>query len=104
MGQYTIVITGTGPHHNSPHHHAIDADRVARDAIQALKAGGHTIVHAAITAGFTDPLAAGVRAVASAERAAAGDYVILKLDDGGEAVLTGMQLAMVASPPTTKTA
>jgi hypothetical protein len=98
MGQYTIVITGTGPHHNAPHQHLIDADKIAKDAIAALKAGGHQVVHAAITVGFTDPLAAPVRAVASAEHAGNADYVVLKLDDGGEAIMTGMQLAALAPP------
>jgi hypothetical protein len=48
MGDWTLVIHGTGPHHdNHPH----DADAIGGEAVEALRRAGHTIHHAAIMHG-----------------------------------------------------
>lgn len=58
MGDWTLVIHGTGPHHgNHPH----DADAIGRKAIEALRRAGHDVHHAAITHGGRDSLPSGER-------------------------------------------
>lgn len=59
MGNYAIVIHGTGSHHNykiDDERHITgqgegDADKMARDFVQALKDKGHNVESATITAG-----------------------------------------------------
>ena len=49
MGNYTIVVQGTGAHHNTER--SGDADKLAEDFVQELKAKGHHVHHASITHG-----------------------------------------------------
>jgi hypothetical protein len=51
MGDWTIVIHGTGTHHNNK---ACDADQVARDMVEVLKARGHHVHGATFTHGGHD--------------------------------------------------
>ena len=59
MGNWTINIEGTGPHHNKQD---FDADEIARYTVRTLKAKGHTVEHATITASGRDNLLAAVSA------------------------------------------
>lgn len=49
MGDWAIVIRGTGCHHNSDP--KIDADHEAAEFVRRLKAQGHTIKSATFTSG-----------------------------------------------------
>lgn len=57
MGNWTIVIHGTGPHHNGKPY---DADAVALQLVEELKEAGQVVHHASITYGgsqvLTEPL------------------------------------------------
>jgi hypothetical protein len=46
MGNFTIVITGTGSHHGG---NDFDADAIAKLLVAALITKGHSIDHASIT-------------------------------------------------------
>lgn len=59
MGNWTINIEGTGPHHNKQD---FDADEIAREAVRTLRAKGHTVEHATITASGRDNLLPGIPA------------------------------------------
>lgn len=48
MGNWNISITGVGVHHNDK---PGDADRIAQEAVDRLKAAGHSITHASFTHG-----------------------------------------------------
>lgn len=48
MGNWTIVIEGTGCHHNDADY---DADRMVSDFVDNLQCKGHVIDHASFTAG-----------------------------------------------------
>lgn len=48
MGNWTIVIHGTGCHHNAKHY---DAEQLAAKFVAELKAQGHSIEGAALTFG-----------------------------------------------------
>ena len=50
MGTYTIVVQGTGAHHNKENR-TTDADKLAEDFVAELKAKGHHVHHASITHG-----------------------------------------------------
>lgn len=54
MGNWNITIRGTGVHHNKAL--AEDADKMAAKFVEDLKAKGHTIIAASITAGFENDL------------------------------------------------
>ncbi len=41
MGDYVIIIAGTGPHHNTSCES--DADKIAKDTVEALKKKGHIV-------------------------------------------------------------
>lgn len=50
MGNWTIVIHGTGPHHNQgvqPY----DADKIAQSTVQTLLQGGHQVTSCSFTHG-----------------------------------------------------
>ena len=49
MGNYTIVVQGTGTHHNNKAEG--DANVIAEKFVQELKAKGHHVHHASITHG-----------------------------------------------------
>lgn len=53
MGQWTIVIHGTGAHHNRAEY---DADWIAREAVEKLRKAGHSISGATFTAGTRDDM------------------------------------------------
>lgn len=53
MGNYRIEIEGLGAHHNEPENPG-DADKIARDAVAALKAQGHTLTRAVIEVPSSD--------------------------------------------------
>lgn len=48
MGQWAIIIRGTGPHHNGK---PTDAEAIARHAVQDLKDSGHTVAAATVLTG-----------------------------------------------------
>ena len=52
MGNWTIVIEGTGSHHNNLD--PSDADVMAMRFIQALEENGHHVEHASITTAGRD--------------------------------------------------
>lgn len=62
MGNWTIVIQGTGQHHNFEQdadrkvtgQDPKDADKMARRFVQDLKAAGQNVEHATITHGGRD--------------------------------------------------
>lgn len=41
MGNWTLTVTGTGPHHND--NNPTDIDRMAPEFIEALRKGGHNV-------------------------------------------------------------
>lgn len=47
MGNWTIVIIGTGAHHNKDYEY--DADKIFRETVKQLEKAGHQIEHASIT-------------------------------------------------------
>jgi len=49
LGDWTIVIQGTGPHHNE--NNPGDADKMLDLFLLKLKLKGHNLSHAAITTG-----------------------------------------------------
>lgn len=53
MGQWTIVINGTGAHHNRAEY---DADWIAREAVEKLRKAGHSISGATFTYGARDDI------------------------------------------------
>ena len=65
MGNYTIVVQGTGQHHNKKQLEGdaalkaaeYDADQIAEKFVQELKAKGHHVHHASITHGGHEHLA-----------------------------------------------
>ena len=54
MGNWNITIQGCGAHHNEKH--AADANRLAKEFVQALEKVGHKIFTASITFGSSDDL------------------------------------------------
>lgn len=54
MGNWAIVVRGTGSHHNK--RYPKDANRAAAEFVQRLKADGHSIVEASFTYGAADDL------------------------------------------------
>jgi len=56
MGNYTIVISGTGQHHNGMPE---DADALTRDTVNRLINAGHSIESASICAGGREDLMPG---------------------------------------------
>jgi hypothetical protein len=63
MGDWAIVIEGTGPHHNEDY--ASDADVMTRSFVRALQTSGHTVKRASFTHGGTE-LVVGVDVVGDA--------------------------------------
>ena len=53
MGNWTIIIEGTGPHHNGK---AGDADRIAVDLVKLVEGYGQIGVRASIITGFRESL------------------------------------------------
>lgn len=53
MGDWTIVIVGTGAHHNPDYDG--DADRIFRETVKRLEEAGQEVEHAFITTGLTEP-------------------------------------------------
>lgn len=53
MGDWTIVIVGSGAHHNPDYDG--DADRIFYETVKRLKEAGQEIEHAFITTGLTEP-------------------------------------------------
>lgn len=51
MGQWTIVIQGTGIHHNPD---PKDANEIAKRFVKELTDAGHQVTHAAFTSGSRD--------------------------------------------------
>lgn len=54
MGNWNISIRGVGVHHNKDL--PADADRMAHDFVEKLRAAGHSIVSAEITFGGAEDL------------------------------------------------
>lgn len=55
MGDWTIVIEGTGCHHNgSAAEEFHDADLMTKEFIERLKGAGHQIRHASFNCGMAD--------------------------------------------------
>lgn len=54
MGNWTITVHGTGPHHNP--NHPGDADKMARAFTQSLRDAGHSITEAEFTSGSRESL------------------------------------------------
>jgi uncharacterized protein (DUF2237 family) len=48
MGNYAIVVHGTGSHHNGLR---TDADQMAADFVEHLRAKGHNVTSASIVSG-----------------------------------------------------
>jgi hypothetical protein len=57
MGNWTIVIEGTGSHHNKDY--PKDANKLAEAFVADLGAAGHTVEHATFTHSGRDDLTAG---------------------------------------------
>jgi hypothetical protein len=57
MGNWNITVQGTGCHHNRDN--PSDADRLAAEFVERLKAAGHTLVSATFTAGSRTDLPCG---------------------------------------------
>lgn len=59
MGQWTIVIQGTGPHHNVSVEYPKDADRMTAEFARTLRAAGHFLSSVTFTSGsiynYTEP-------------------------------------------------
>lgn len=53
MGQWTIVVEGTGAHHGQ---YEYDAERMARQFVDELTARGHSVNHASITCSYRENL------------------------------------------------
>lgn len=54
MGNCTIVVHLTGPHHNRKN--PGDANRIAARFVDQLKEAGHTVEHASFTSGGREDL------------------------------------------------
>ena len=54
MGNWNINIQGVGSHHNASNQ--FDADRMAAEFVDKLRAAGHTVQVAAFTHGGLEPL------------------------------------------------
>jgi len=54
MGNWAIVITGTGCHHNKVY--GSDANRIAAHFVHELRRAGHTLTHASFTYGAVDDI------------------------------------------------
>lgn len=52
MGNWQISIEGTGAHHN--HDYPSDANQLAKEFVEQLKAKGHTVERASFTYGGRD--------------------------------------------------
>lgn len=53
MGDWAIVIHGTGVHHNTQIDLKEDADKMFDDLVRVLEEAGHTVRHAEFTYGGT---------------------------------------------------
>lgn len=54
MGDWAIVIQGTGVHHNR--NYPTDANRMAAGFVEALREAGHTVKSATFTSGGRDEI------------------------------------------------
>lgn len=54
MGNWTLLIEGTGCHHND--NPEIDIDKLAPKLVDEIKAQGHTVQHATLTVGGRNPV------------------------------------------------
>lgn len=59
MGNWTIVVQGTGIHHNRLEER--DANRMTADFVQRLKDAGHQVDHATFAHGGVDFVAHGAK-------------------------------------------
>lgn len=48
MGNWSVVITGVGPHHNNK---PIDVEKIVEKAVQELKDNGHYLEYVSVVAG-----------------------------------------------------
>lgn len=55
MGQWTIVVEGTGAHHNKDYPN--DADKMFRKFVEDLKAAGHEVENASFTTSAREKIA-----------------------------------------------
>lgn len=68
MGNWNITIQGAGAHHNHALAIDYDANKMAAEFVEKLRAAGHSVTSATFTHGGSDDIAKGVDYLESCKR------------------------------------